>query len=375
MKISNTILLAVCLFFGCSQVDLPIDNEATEETVNLYNNLKAISQNGFMFGHQDDQAYGVGWFAEEGRSDVLSAVGKYPAVHGWDLGRDLSGDRNIDSVSYERMKKWAVAAYERGGINTASFHMDNLTTGGNSWDRTPSVKDILPGGSKHGEFLEQLDLLADFFADCDIPFIFRPWHEHNGNWFWWGKGNCTEEEYAQLFRFTVDYLKNKKNIHKLLYAFSPDRSRLPLDSMAEQNYLWGYPGDEYVDIIGLDNYRDARKSQNGSVSNVQNMTESLKLITAIANKKNKVAALTETGNESIKNPNWFTEVILDPVKENKDEINIGWVLVWRNSNLPNHYYVPYGEHEAMNDFKDFEKDNMTLFESDLNGQIYDKPNL
>ena len=60
------------------------------------------------------------------------------------------------------------------------------------------------------------------------------------------KGTVSEEEYIRLFRFTVDYLKNEKNIHHLLYAFSPDRSRLVLDSNAVENYLYGYPGDAYV---------------------------------------------------------------------------------------------------------------------------------
>src|SRR5690606_31336459 len=118
---------------------------------------------------------------------------------------------------------------------------DNLTTGGNSWDKTPSVSDVLPGGGKHADFLLQLDLLADMLNEqkvffSKIPVIFRPWHEHNGDWFWWGKGNCTEEEYIALFRFTVDYLKDKKGIHHLLYAFSPDRSRLRMDTLARENY-------------------------------------------------------------------------------------------------------------------------------------------
>src|SRR5699024_9308538 len=100
---------------------------------------------------------------------------------------------------------------------------------------TPSVKAILPGGENHESFLTKLDLVADFLKDCKVgstyvPIIFRPWHEHNGDWFWWGKGNASEEDYIALFRFTVDYLKDKKGIHHLIYAFSPDRSRLNMDS-------------------------------------------------------------------------------------------------------------------------------------------------
>lgn len=363
------------LMISSALAQQPIDPDATKKTVYLLQNLYQIAERGVMFGHQDDQAYGVGWHAEDGRSDVLETAGKYPAVHGWDLGKDLSSDMNIDSVNYDNMKRWIKAAYRRGGINTFSFHMDNLTSGGDSWDKTPSVKDILPGGAKHDKFLGQLDLLAGFVMDCKgIPMIFRPWHEHNGNWFWWGKGNCTEDEYKQLYRFTVEYLRDVKGVHQLLYAFSPDRSQMPLDENAEANYLYGYPGDDYVDIIGLDNYGDVgRNSMMPLTAQKKNFTESLKLITKLANEKGKVAALTETGLESVKKKDWFTNIILNPIKENEGEIAIAWVLVWRNSNMKNHYYAPYPGHESVEDFRVFEADELTIFEADLNKRTYKRP--
>lgn len=349
----------------------PVDRKATRTTKHLLTNLKLISEKGFMFGHQDDQAYGVGWREVEGRSDVLETAGSFPAVHGWDVGKRLSSAENIDNVRFTNMLRWIKLTYERGGINTLSWHLDNLATDSNAWDKTPSVKDILPGGSKHTQFKEQLDLLAEMLNACkageeEIPLIFRPWHEHNGDWFWWGKGNCTEEEYIQLFRYTVDYLNNEKGIHHLLYAFSPDRSRLGLDSNAVGNYLYGYPGDDYVDIIGLDNYGDVGRAGGPDSTDVQRerFISSLKLITAIAREKEKVAALTETGLEGVTNPEWFTEIILNPVKAEDDDIDLAWVLVWRNAN-ETHHYAPYTGHPSEPDFKKFAEDPYTFFESDL----------
>lgn len=330
-----------------------------------------ISTKGVMFGHQDDQAYGVGWKAENGRSDVLEVSGSYPAVHGWDVGKRLTNETNIDDVRFSNMKKWIVDAYSRGGINTLSWHLDNLSTDGDSWDKTPSVADILPGGLRHEAFLEQLDYLAEMLNDLKkgfskIPIVFRPWHEHNGDWFWWGKGNCTEEEYIALYRFTVDYLKDEKGIHHLLYAFSPDRSRLFLDESAEENYLYGYPGDDYVDIIGIDNYGDVGRVGGPDTPEMQAayFKESLKLITKIAKDRNKVAALTETGLEGVTNPKWFTDILLKPLDSSKDEIQIAWVLVWRNANTT-HHYAPYKGHASEPDFKEFDAHEMTYFERDL----------
>lgn len=349
----------------------PIDPQATKKTRHLLNNLHEISERGIMFGHQDDMAYGVGWKAEDGRSDVKETAGSYPAVHGWDVGSRLGLDANIDDVRFTNMRRWIRDAYKMGTINTFSWHLDNLTTGGNSWDKTPSVADVLPGGQKHADLLQQLDLLADmlnkqkvFFSK--IPIIFRPWHEHNGDWFWWGKGNCTEEEYIALFRFTVDYLKNEKGIHHLLYAFSPDRSRLRMDTLARENYLYGYPGDDYVDILGIDNYGDVGRAGGPHTPKQQReyFIGSLKLVTMLAREKGKVAALSETGLEGVTNPEWFTKIILEPIKENREDIQLAWLLVWRNANTT-HHYAPYPGHPSVPDFERFEVDEFTFFEKDM----------
>ena len=373
MMSSLRIIILTAIFYvplvSISQV--PIDNQATKRTKSLLTNLHLIAERGFMFGHQDDQAYGVGWKEEKGRSDVKESVGTFPAVHGWDVGSRLDKDSNLDQVRFDNMRKWVKKAYKMGSINTFSWHLDNLTTGGNSWDKTPSVHDLLPGGSKHQAFVEQLDLLAEMFDSFNagfdkIPIIFRPWHEHNGDWFWWGKGNVSEEEYIELFRFTVDYLKNEKELHHLLYAFSPDRSRLRLDTIPEQNYLWGYPGDDYVDIIGIDNYGDVGRlgGLESAEQQAYNFVESLKLITKIARDKGKVAALTETGLEGVTQSDWFTNIILNPVKQHRSEIAIAWVLVWRNANNI-HHYAPYADHPSVPDFQLFEADSLTYFERDL----------
>lgn len=349
----------------------PIDPKATRKTRNLLSNLKQVSEHGFLFGHEDSQAYGVGWREQSQRSDVKSITGSFPAIHGWDLGRRLDSEKNIDSVRFDQMIEWIKGTYKRKGINTISWHLDNLTSGGNSWDKKIRLSDLLPGGSHHDELLGQLDLLANFFDQCRvngvrIPIIFRPWHEHNGNWFWWGKGNCSEQEYIDLYRFTVDYLRHTKKVHQLLYCFSPDRGAFKLNKKATENYLYGYPGSDYVDIIGLDNYIDVggfgktfnRKKQHN------NFVKSLELITQVAEDQGKVAALTETGLEGVKNHNWFTESLLTPILENRETIRIAWILVWRNAN-EKHHYAAYPGHPSEPDFLEFAKTSSVYLEIDL----------
>ncbi|MBL7858554.1 MAG: beta-mannosidase [Cyclobacteriaceae bacterium] len=369
MRMLTTCCLLLAMFIP-SRGQRLIDNEATTETRALYQNLKTLSAQGLLFGHQDGDAYGVGWRAKKGRSDVKDVTGSFPAVHGWDIGKiEVQHNANLDSVNFRKMHRWIRDAYKRGGINTVSWHIENPVSKKSSWDKTPAVKDILPGGSAHTYFLRQLDLAADFLNACKsgstkIPIIFRPWHEHNGDWFWWGKGNCSEEEYIQLWKFTVDYLRHTRKLHHLIYAFSPDRSRMDLNN-AKESYAYGYPGDDYVDVIGLDNYRDVgvSKSPEEFEFKTANFVQVLEVITQLAEEKHKVAALTETGQEGILHPTWYSDVLLNPIKS-RSTIRLSYALVWRNANMK-HHYAPYTNHPASADFIAFYNDPFTLFESNL----------
>ncbi|MCX2742268.1 glycosyl hydrolase [Mangrovivirga sp. M17] len=352
------------LFAQSSSLSL-IDEKATRKTKNLYVFLGTLNKDQIMFGHQDDILYGLDWKYNLG-SDVELISGNRPAVVGWDIGK-LGQEVNIDSFRFEQIIKGIKYVYKKGGINTISWHMDNPLTGGSSWDKESGIGELLPGGSGHEAYLNKLDELARFIKKCKvglftkIPIILRPFHEHNGDWFWWGKAFNKEEEYISLWRFTVDYLKNEKNLHNLIYAFSPDRSRMEL---TWESYHYGYPGDNYVDIIGLDNYWDMGHPVNPKPSEEQllDFANSIKLITNIANKRNKLAALTETGNETVKLPNWYTQRLLEPLKSSN--ANLAWVLVWRNANKE-HYFVPYKGHPNEEDFIAFEQDESTLFLKDI----------
>ena len=381
MKYFNRLFLSfiAVIGFACASQEgfqQPLDREATKETTILYNNMKQVAEHGIMFGHHEAMAYGVGWWKEEGRSDVKEICGSYPVVHGWDLGK-IGTANSINKVPFEDVLNYIKDVYKRGGINTVAWHMDNPVSGGNSWDTTNAVKEILPGGKVHEFYLKKLDLVAEFFENCrtengtPIPIIFRPFHEHNGDWFWWGKNISTEEEFIQLWRFTVDYLKNEKEIHHLLYAFSPDRSRMKLAEGAKA-YLYAYPGDEYVDIIGVDDYWDMGFEGNPKSLEEQkvDLLKSLQLIDSIARVKGKIAALTETGLDKLVVADWYTGHLLETIKKSPKPIQLAYIMVWRNAN-EGHHYVPYAGHPAEADFRQFCEDPRVLLEDDLQ-HLYEK---
>jgi mannan endo-1,4-beta-mannosidase len=335
-----------------------VDPDATAETKALFYNLLKYQDEAIMFGHQDDLAYGIGWWDDDFRSDVHDVCGKFPAVFGWDAG-EIGLDRNIDSVSFTRIRDWMIRAFEKGGVNTLSWHFDNPVTGGDTWDVTPAVYAILPEGDKHEQYKLLLDELASFLQGLKteegipVPVIFRPFHEHTGSWFWWGRGNCSKEEYISLFRFTVEYLRDEKGLHHLLYAYSPDRFA------SEEEYMDRFPGEDYVDLLGYDDYHSFTTPEGipGGIS-------SLGIVVRLGEKLNKPVALTETGLESIPVSNWWTDHVLNPVKSDSLARKISYMLVWRNANTK-HHYAPYPGHFSAENFMLYEQDPFTWFLEDL----------
>jgi mannan endo-1,4-beta-mannosidase len=352
-NIDPTVLLVKKYSVLLNNKPLLADLHATERTVQLFRTMGERMNEGIMVGHQDDLAYGHGWYAEEGRSDVLEVTGRYPSVTGWEIGHlETGAPYNLDSVSFTNMKKWIREVDARGGINTISWHGNNIVTGNSTWDHDLDtvVRSILPSGFKHEEYLVWLDRLADFFLDLKdqddrlIPVIFRMYHEHTGSWFWWGAKQCTPDEYKELFRMTVSYLRDKRNVHNILYAYSP------AGISTEEEFLERYPGDEWVDLIGFDTYLHDYENPNSIKSYIKSMTSGLKVITEYAKKSGKIPALTETGLEGVSISDYFTRIVLPTIEPFK----ISYILFWRNAfNLPNHFYVPYKGHPAADDFKKF----------------------
>jgi len=341
----------------------PADPAASVETVKMLAGLKAATEKGIMFGHQDDLSYGIDWVYPDGESDVKRVTGDYPAVYGMDLGDiEHRASVNLDSVPFEHMKIFAGEIWSRGGVITLSWHVDNPLTGGDAWDVTSDrvVASVLPGGQNHDKFKLWLDNLADYLGSLRdengvaIPVIFRPWHEHTGSWFWWGQRLCTDEEFIALWRFTFDYLCGEKNLHNLLFAYSSSG-----DIRSKAQYLERYPGDGYVDLIGFDYYQ---MPEAGGQSFVREVDRVMGIVTEAAAEHGKLAALTEAGYEGIPDSLWWTGTLWPAVKNHK----ISYALVWRNAhNKPGHFYAPYPGHLSERDFIDFYNLPATLFQKEL----------
>jgi hypothetical protein len=362
MNFIHTLLIVSCLFVTVETKAVTVDPKATPETRALYANLKKLAQRGVMFGHQDDALYGVGWKYDPGRSDVKSVCGDYPALFGWELGHLEAGrTHSLDSVSFDTMRVRIQEVYRRGGVNTISWHLNN-PLGGTAWDckTTESVKSILPGGSMHNEFNVWLDRLAAFLGSLKddsgtlIPLLFRPYHEHTGSWFWWGARQCTPAEYIALWKYTVNYLTKTKGLHNLLFVYSPAYAE------TQDEYFERYPGDNMVDVLGIDIYHD--NGSQGASRFISQVSGALSYMTKEAALRSKVAVLSETGSEALPMADWWTGVIMKAVAP----YHIAYFMVWRNAvDRVSHFFAPYPGQGSAADFIRFKNSGKVFFESSL----------
>ena len=357
------------------------DSGRTARTEQLLENLKALGDSAvYLFGQHDATVYGIGWEADytndstiHSRSDVKSVCNDFPALLSFDLGHiELGDERNLDGVPFSRIRQEIFAHYDRGGMITLSWHLDNPLSGGSSWVadslrdvETHTVAAILEGGEKHELFLTWLDRVADFLNSLEtpygvrIPILFRPWHEHTGSWFWWGQQHCTAEQYKALWQLTVSRLKDK-GVTNALYAYSPGTE----PDGDEARYLERYPGDDIIDLVGLDCYCWAPEADTTQIANyAANLDRNLATVCAIAKQHHKAVALTETGYEGIKTDDWWTSTLAPVLSRHP----LSYVLVWRNSHdKPGHFFAPYPGHPSASDFVRFYNAPETLFLRDVN---------
>ncbi|GEN55878.1 hypothetical protein GCM10012290_04880 [Halolactibacillus alkaliphilus] len=374
--------------------------DASRYTKELFAYLKGLGGDEILFGQQHAIDEGLTLTNDGNRvaseqSEVKNAVGNYPAIFGWDTnsldGRERPGNAIGDvALSYEeRLSNLAASmkkAHELGGIVTLSMHPNNFVTGGNYGDTSGQVvKAILPGGDAHDAFNAWLDQIVDLshrLVDGNgeaIPMIFRPFHEQTGSWFWWGQSSTTPEDYKAIFRYTVDYLHARGN-NNILIGYSPGSG----PSGDKDRYFETYPGDKYVDILGIDSYDN--KSNAGSDAWINSVAGDLEMLAIEAEARGKVSALTEFGysaqgmNETGNNLEWWTKV-LEGIMNNElypKAKETSYMLTWANFGFPNNMYVPYrdvngnlgGDHELLPDFQAFHDDERTVFASE--GDVYNQ---
>ena len=334
----------------------------------------------FMFGHQNAGHIGVSITNKDGsESDIKNLVGKHPAV----VGIDTLGFYGYEG-NMEQLVRVVKELHREGCIITLSSHMPNFSLGGDDFfDYSPNFTDgdvgyrILPGGDLNEKYRRFLDAIAEFASLCvdvdgePIPMLFRPFHEDNGNWFWWGREYLPDDKYVTLYRYTVDYLQDEKGVTSFAYAYSPNGF---FDD--DKHYLRRYPGDDYIDVLGMDIYRDRPSPDDGFYDKLKS---SLQILWQVSLEHGKPYALTELGIRVLDSvggyyeglaptgnivKNCFTE-FLEFMCSFEAGGSCSYVLTWANFS-DQQFWVPYElkdkdgnvtfRHEMCDDFIKFVSD-------------------
>lgn len=367
-------------FFPSETPGFMVDADAAAETVALFYNLKAISYSNFIIGQQD--AFSSFYNDNDGYSDIKKLTGSDPGMLGSDFmfitDDQNNGEPNNWFYQQEQLiREHAIEAYNKGMVNIFCWHLREPYEGDHfytsemtEFQKANAFKSILPGGANHEYYKQKLQKVAEFTkglkgADGSlIPIIFRPFHEFDKDFFWWGAPYSSTQEFISLWRFTVEYLRDDLGVNNILYAFSPDNSYSTITS-----YLQRYPGDDYVDIVGMDNYGDLVNQQG---ANIGTANQKLKVVSDLAEERVKIPAFTETGYFVSAGTTLASDFYSNNLYQvlTNNAINIGFMMFWQNS--ANSYTVPVPGTNGAEDFMNFvEKEDTWLLDDMPN--IYDLP--
>lgn len=186
---------------------------------------------------------------------VRALTGQYPAVVGFELGvilnhRDREVRRYRNSVVEE-----AIRAHEAGSLVTITYHAampgecgcwEHVRNGGIPEELFAEI--ITEGTWLHEQWLADIDEVAHYLKklrDARVPVLWRPWHEMNGRWFWWGG----QPEFAKLWELMFDRYTHHHGLDNLLWVWSPSAP----NAYAEPFEPY-YVGNLLVDVLAVDVY-------------------------------------------------------------------------------------------------------------------------
>ncbi len=229
------------------QSDTPVTPGASAEARSLLSYLSDVYGKKTLSGQQQSWHTGTNELCFE-LNYIQANTGKLPAIVGFDLS-GVTAERRPGRTNQHEVVNQAIDWHQRNGIITICWHWIAPTG-----KRAFYVKDtdfdvrqaLIDGTPEHAGMLKDIDAIAEelkLLRDAHVPVLWRPLHEANGRWFWWGAQGA--EPCAKLWRLMFERLTAYHHLNNLIWVFSPGASMDLAD--------W-YPSDAYVDIIGQDHY-------------------------------------------------------------------------------------------------------------------------
>jgi len=275
MKIlAPVVALLLCLVIsGCSSMrpgpvsngPPPVTPHASPEARSLLNYLQGVAGQHTLTGqHNFPNTH------DTSTREVARVYGKVPVIFGQDFGFAAPGDKDAAAARPDMIAE-VKRQYALGSIIALCWHAvpptaDEPVTFQPKRGRDPNQplasvqgrltdaqwQDVItPGTPLYKHWCAQVDVIAGYLKQLQaahIPVIWRPYHEMNGDWFWWG-GRLGDQGTKVLYRQIFDRLVNHHHLDNLIWVWSLDRP-----ARADRQFVDYNPGTNYFDIAGLDVY-------------------------------------------------------------------------------------------------------------------------
>jgi len=261
--IAGSLLLACVLPLRAQTNANPVNPHATPEARALLAWLYSISGKYTLTG-QHNYPNTRANFTDR----ALDLTGKYPAVYGQDFGFQTGDDKDSvlgrpDSVAE------AIRQYRRGAIVTYTWHAvrptdDEPVTFHDSVQGRLSDFEwhelLTPGTTLYKRWSAQVDVIAGYLKqlqEARVPVLWRPYHEVNGSWFWWG-GRRGKDGSEALYRQLFDRLVNHHHLNNLVWVWNANAPGS--GGSGPGPYTDFFPGLAYADVLSVDVYGEFQQN-------------------------------------------------------------------------------------------------------------------
>ncbi|MFO1498720.1 MAG: glycosyl hydrolase [Verrucomicrobiota bacterium] len=250
LSVRAVVLAAAVVSIGMVQVRLhgaqpsnPAANRSAHAVLDFFWSLRAGTNRHILSGQFSNFGQGAN---RRIMDRIHEQTGHWPAMVGVDYA-----DFGRGGITWEIPNKVAMEYWKLGGLVTISAHMYNPANpqGGGLRDKGVNLADLLESGTDiNDRWVRQLDQMAaglQQLRDAGVVVLWRPFHEMNGGWFWWGAKDT--ESFIRLWQHMFSYFSLDKGLDNLLWVYGPNHGA---------NTAKYYPGDDFVDLVGLDAYTD-----------------------------------------------------------------------------------------------------------------------
>jgi mannan endo-1,4-beta-mannosidase len=229
----------------------PVNSDASAQARELYNYLTSISGKKMVTGQHDYLES-----PDELNNKVQKVSKEYAGVHGYEMGAIYGQSATTIEAQRKSVVDSAIRWHRAGGMVTMTFH-EALPGKPLTWANVQTKvsqaefnKYVTPGTTQYNLLIADLDKVAESLKqlrDAGVPVLWRPYHEMNGDWFWWGNKN----NFNQLWNIMYDRFVNTHQLNNLLWVWCPNAP-----NSYTVPYTPKYPGDEKVDILAVDIYNN-----------------------------------------------------------------------------------------------------------------------